>query len=149
MFFYPKYFHKNVLAFSSLVITSISPDQAESDLGEISRVKYPEYLSSLSLIRRLSSGIFPSHGKSPLISSVLSERYTKFIVDPRRTNVFIRSTPLDGSTLAIERAVCSVIFLIVSGRASPYSEMIKSQVFGGALIILIVIFGYFVVMIFR
>lgn len=57
----------------------------------------------------------------------------------------MRSTPLSGSTFSMERAVCSVIFLIVSGRASPYSDMIKSHVFGGALTILIVIFGYFAV----
>ena len=100
-------------------------------------------------MRSDSSGIVHSPGKSPVLSSFLSERYTKFIVDPSNTNVFMRSTPLSGSTFSMESAVWAVIFLMVSGRASPYSDMIKSHVFGGALIILMITFGYFCAIIWR
>ena len=61
----------------------------------------------------------------------------------------MRSTPLAGSTFSIESAVCSVIFLIVSGRASQYSDMTKSHVFGGALMILMTIFGNLLAITFR
>jgi hypothetical protein len=57
--------------------------------------------------------------------------------------VFIRSTPLEGSTFDISSAVFPVIFLISSGRASPYSEIIKRNVFGGGFIIVREMSGYF------
>lgn len=141
-YFYLKYFCKNFFALARYVSVS-SSSHADNDSGNTEREKFPSKPISLSLMRRLSRGMFPSQRNIPSFSSVLSERYTRFIVFPRRTRVFMRSTPLDGSTLLIERAVCSVIFLIVSGLASPYSEIRNSHVFGGAFTILMIMFGYF------
>jgi len=110
LLFFVKYFPRYFLAFSNFSSTSLSFHPAPSVSGDTAREKIPLYSSSESLIRSDSSGMVHSPGKSPVFSSFLSEIYTNPIVVPRRTNVFIRSIPLDGSTFAIESAVCSVIF---------------------------------------
>ena len=122
--FYEKYFEINVRDLTMHAITVDSGAPARSDLGSTVSAKCPLYPISRSLMRSDSSGMVPSPGKSPTLPSSLSERYTSHIVEPSRMSVFMRSTPLSGSTFSIESAVCSVIFLMVSGLASPYSDMI-------------------------
>lgn len=125
---------------SSASTRSSTPDPIAS--GLISRVNPPVYPRSLSRMRRLSSGIVPSPSWRRFFSSVLSDIWICRIVFPSRVKVFRRSTPLSGSTFAIERVVYQVIFFTVSGRASPYSATTKSQVFGGAFWIEILRFRY-------